>query len=250
MRYDSQTHRMSDIRLAYIGGGSRGWAWSFMTDLAMEPSMSGEVALYDIDRGAAQANEIIGNQIGCGPAARGRWRYRVADTLEQALAGADFVVISILPGTFDEMEVDVHLHLVKGARQDGDDHEVRPREGLLQGVRHPVTPPPPGGGAAADLVSDDLVGLGRPPVDVVQRHLAAHGRLHGQVGHKAPRPAPGPAPDVGQADIAHPMGLTVIPHGASLLKACRTAAGGTPGPARRCRWWCSPGWRGRRACAP
>ncbi len=109
MRYDSQTHRMSDIRLAYIGGGSRGWAWSFMTDLAMEPSMSGEVALYDIDRGAAQANEIIGNQIGCGPAARGRWRYRVADTQDQALAGAEFVVISILPGTFDEMEVDVHL---------------------------------------------------------------------------------------------------------------------------------------------
>jgi alpha-galactosidase len=28
--------------------------------------------------------------------------------LSEALTGADFVVISILPGTFDEMESDVH----------------------------------------------------------------------------------------------------------------------------------------------
>lgn len=107
MRYES--HKAGGIRLAYIGGGSRGWAWKFMTDLAMEPALSGEVALYDIDRAAAQANEIIGNKIDHMPQAAGRWRYTVADTLEEALTGADFVVISILPGTFDEMAVDVHL---------------------------------------------------------------------------------------------------------------------------------------------
>ena len=33
--------RVRGIRLAYIGGGSRGWAWKFMTDLAAEPSMGG-----------------------------------------------------------------------------------------------------------------------------------------------------------------------------------------------------------------
>lgn len=102
-------HRVRDIRLCYIGGGSRGWAWTFMADLAMEPSMGGEVVLYDIDRAAAEANRIIGGKIDRLPAARGRWRYTVADTLEKALRGADFVVISILPGTFDEMAVDVHL---------------------------------------------------------------------------------------------------------------------------------------------
>lgn len=26
--------KVSDIQIAYIGGGSRGWAWTFMTDLA------------------------------------------------------------------------------------------------------------------------------------------------------------------------------------------------------------------------
>ena len=107
MRY--QEDKVSDIRLAYIGGGSRGWAWKFMTDLATEPSMSGQVVLYDIDHPAARANEIIGNKITALPEAVGRWRYSVADTLQGALEGADFVVISILPGTFDEMEFDVHL---------------------------------------------------------------------------------------------------------------------------------------------
>ena len=107
MKYEG--HKVSQIRLVYIGGGSRSWGWKFMTDLAMEPSMSGEVVLYDIDRPAARANEIIGNRIGAAPESVGRWRYSVANTLREALTGADFVVISILPGTFDEMEVDVHL---------------------------------------------------------------------------------------------------------------------------------------------
>lgn len=102
-------HCASDIKLAYIGGGSRGWAWKFMTDLAAEPAMSGQVVLYDIDREAAEANAVIGNRIDRMPAARGRWRYTAADSLQEALRGADFVVISIQPGTFDEMEVDVHL---------------------------------------------------------------------------------------------------------------------------------------------
>ena len=80
-------HKVSGIRLAYIGGGSRGWAWKFMADLAMEPSLSGEVALYDIDRPAAEANEIIGNKIDAMPAAAGRWHYSVANTLQEALTG-------------------------------------------------------------------------------------------------------------------------------------------------------------------
>ena len=33
--------KVSDIQVAYIGGGSRGWAWTFMTDLALEDEISG-----------------------------------------------------------------------------------------------------------------------------------------------------------------------------------------------------------------
>lgn len=98
-----------EVQIAYIGGGSRGWAWTFMTDLAMEEAVSGTIRLYDIDREAARANEIIGNRLREREDVRGKWSYCVKDSLEEALTGVDFVVISILPKTFDEMEIDVHM---------------------------------------------------------------------------------------------------------------------------------------------
>lgn len=106
MKY--KDNRMTDINIAYIGGGSRGWAWTFMKDLALEPRLSGTIRLYDIDEQAAKSNEIIGNKISQMDEACGKWDYVTTSSLEEALSGADFVVISILPGTFDEMEVDVH----------------------------------------------------------------------------------------------------------------------------------------------
>lgn len=101
--------KVKDVTIAYIGGGSRGWAWTFMTDLALEESMSGTIRLYDIDKQAAKNNEIIGNKVSARPDAVGKWKYVVSDTIGEALTGADFVVISIMPKTFDEMEVDVHM---------------------------------------------------------------------------------------------------------------------------------------------
>ena len=100
---------VEDIQIAYIGGGSRGWAWTFMTDLAMEKAISGTIRLYDIDREAAKANEIIGNRLKIREDVQGKWDYCVKDSLKDALTGVDFVVISILPKTFDEMEIDVHM---------------------------------------------------------------------------------------------------------------------------------------------
>ena len=101
--------KAQDLKVAYIGGGSRGWAWGFMMDLAMDGDMCGTVRLYDIDRSAAERNEIIGGKISAHPDAVSRWKYEVSDSLAEALTGADFVVISILPGTFEEMRSDVHL---------------------------------------------------------------------------------------------------------------------------------------------
>ncbi len=100
--------RAKDVRIAYIGGGSRGWAWGLMTDIALDAAMEGEVRLYDIDRDAAEKNKKIGEIISNHPKAVSLWRYTVADSLQTALTGADFVIISILPATFDEMESDVH----------------------------------------------------------------------------------------------------------------------------------------------
>jgi len=93
-----ENNKISDIRIAYIGGGSRGWAWTLMNDLAKADDMSGAVYLYDIDPAAARQNEVIGNKIG------GNWRYVATERIGEALTGANFVIVSILPGTFDEME--------------------------------------------------------------------------------------------------------------------------------------------------
>ncbi len=91
------------LKIAYIGGGSRGWAWTFMTDLALDKEAGGEIRIYDIDIEAAHHNRIIGNTL------PGNWRYTVFETLPEALDGVDFIIISILPGKFAEMRSDVHL---------------------------------------------------------------------------------------------------------------------------------------------
>ena len=41
-------NRVEDIKIAYIGGGSRGWAWTLMGDLAKAGDIAGIVNLYDI----------------------------------------------------------------------------------------------------------------------------------------------------------------------------------------------------------
>jgi alpha-galactosidase len=95
------------LKLCYIGGGSRNWAWVFMKDLAFEKDIAGAIYLYDIDMEAAKANEVLGNKV---MAAHnpGQWTFQAEASLEKALTGSDFVFISVLPGDFEEMAVDVH----------------------------------------------------------------------------------------------------------------------------------------------
>ncbi len=97
------------IKIAYIGGGSKEWAPVFMNDLALASDISGIVSLYDIDKESAILNKIIGNSIKDQVDAISRWDYEVADTIDEALFGADFVAISILPGLIETMKVDVHF---------------------------------------------------------------------------------------------------------------------------------------------
>lgn len=105
----NQSNKVTDLKIAYIGGGSRGWAWNLMGDLANEAQLSGTVKLYDINFKAALDNETIGNKISARNDAKGKWNYKAVSTLKEALSGSDFIIISILPGTFTEMQSDVHL---------------------------------------------------------------------------------------------------------------------------------------------
>jgi len=100
---------MKTIQIAYIGGGSRLWARSLMSDLALSEHLGGVVRLYDIDRPSAENNAVIGNKIMALKEANYAFEFIVSDTLEDALKDADFVFVSILPGTFDDMEKYVHI---------------------------------------------------------------------------------------------------------------------------------------------
>ena len=100
--------KAENVKIAYIGGGSRGWAWGLMSDLVSCEDMSGDVYLYDIDFQAAKNNEIIGGKFNNAEGAKSIWNYHAVENIEEALSNADFVVISIQPATFDEMHSDVH----------------------------------------------------------------------------------------------------------------------------------------------
>lgn len=99
---------VKNIKIAYIGGGSKMWARVFMNDLAVADNLGGEIGLYDIDRESAIRNRKIGERINEHPATVSKFNYVVYDDADSALKGADFVVMSILPGTFEEMRSDVH----------------------------------------------------------------------------------------------------------------------------------------------
>ena len=106
MRYVG--NKVEDLKIAYIGGGSRGWAKTFICDLAQTEDLCGEVALYDVDYEAAKMNEAIGNGVKDLEGCVSPWVYKTYKTLGEALDGANFVIISITPGTYDEMGSDLH----------------------------------------------------------------------------------------------------------------------------------------------
>ncbi len=97
------------LKIAYIGGGSREWARKLMFDLALCPDLTGEVALYDIDMPAARLNQRLGNWLQEQPGVVSHWHYAAVPTLQEALRAADFVVISIQPGSLELMAEEIAL---------------------------------------------------------------------------------------------------------------------------------------------
>ncbi len=99
----------TSLKIAYIGGGSREWARKLMIDLALCPDLAGEVILHDIDMDSARLNEQLGNWIQDQPGVVSRWHYSTNANLKETLEGADFVVISIQPGTLELMAAEIAL---------------------------------------------------------------------------------------------------------------------------------------------
>ena len=98
-----------DIKIAYIGGGSRYWAKMVMTDLALCPHLTGEIALYDIDYEAALANVGRAKEIYGSPEAKTTFEVNAYRTSEEVFRGADFVFLSILPGPMQMFANDIDI---------------------------------------------------------------------------------------------------------------------------------------------
>ena len=129
----SQTASEINIKVAYIGGGSRGWAHILMNDLAQSPDFQGEVRLYDIDLPAAKLNQTFGNWIQQQDGAQSQWQYRAVKTLEAALKGADFVFLSIQPGPLEMMAHEIAVAEKYGLFFPVGDTTGAP--GLMRGLR-------------------------------------------------------------------------------------------------------------------
>ena len=87
-----------EIKIAYLGGGSRYWARDLITELALTPRLTGQIDLYDLDYAAAERNVAVAGRIYRRPEAVTRFSVRAVRRLADALTGADFVVLSIEPG--------------------------------------------------------------------------------------------------------------------------------------------------------
>ena len=122
-----------ELKIAYIGGGSREWARKLMLDLALCPDLTGEVALYDIDMASARLNEALGNWLQGQSGVLSSWRYAAVERLEDALRAADFVVLSIQPGTLECMAEEIAIAERHGIFYPVGDTTGAP--GLVRGLR-------------------------------------------------------------------------------------------------------------------
>lgn len=105
------------IKICYIGGGSRYWAKMILTDLALTPHLEGEFALYDINYDAAKRNETDGGALFDHPDAKTKFRVKAFKNRKAALRGADFVFMSILPGSMQMMANDLDIPAKYGILQ-------------------------------------------------------------------------------------------------------------------------------------
>jgi len=113
----SSKQKRPSIKIAYIGGGSRGWARNLMQDLALSGTFDGEIRLYDLDYEAAKRNEVLAGHLFSRSEAIGKFRVKAVKRLRDCLRGADFVVLSIEPGPTEARYADLEIPLKYGVVQ-------------------------------------------------------------------------------------------------------------------------------------
>ncbi len=120
------------LRIVLIGGGSLQWTPTLLQDLALTPELAGcQIVLHDIDASALDLMVRLGDRL----SAATQSGQAVSGTLDraEALAGADFVIVTISSGGLEAMRNDLAIPMRYGIRQTVGD-TVGPG-GLAQALR-------------------------------------------------------------------------------------------------------------------
>jgi alpha-galactosidase/6-phospho-beta-glucosidase family protein len=106
---------MARTRICFVGGGSYNWTPKLLTDLALTPDLAGTVVLHDIDPAALDEMQRFGRLIMA--AADADFTVEACPDLDQALQGAEFVIVTITTGGLEAMRQDIDIPLRYGIYQ-------------------------------------------------------------------------------------------------------------------------------------
>jgi alpha-galactosidase/6-phospho-beta-glucosidase family protein len=99
---------MAKVKIAVIGGGSYMWAPIFLRDIVMTKELSGsQVFLDDINPEALKLTTALGKKIA--KDIRANISIQAARDKEEALDGADFVILTISTGGLETMRNDIEI---------------------------------------------------------------------------------------------------------------------------------------------
>jgi alpha-galactosidase/6-phospho-beta-glucosidase family protein len=98
---------VAKTRICFIGGGSYNWMPKLLGDLALTPDLEGSIVLHDINPGALADIEQYGRKVMRSTDAK--FAIETTTNLQQALDGAEFVVITITTGGLETMRLDLDI---------------------------------------------------------------------------------------------------------------------------------------------
>lgn len=99
---------MAKVKIAVIGGGSYMWAPTFLRDIAVTKGLSGsEIFLDDVNPEALKLTTALGKKIA--KDVRAKITIKAARDKEEALDGADFVILTISTGGLEAMRSDIEI---------------------------------------------------------------------------------------------------------------------------------------------
>lgn len=106
---------MAKTRICFVGGGSYQWTPKLLTDIALTPGLSGSIVLHDVAPEPMFEMQKLGQKIMA--AAGADFTIEANGNLDDALRGAEFVIVTITTGGLKAMRKDIDIPLGYGIYQ-------------------------------------------------------------------------------------------------------------------------------------